>query len=486
MGKPSVHINYRPLCIFAAFFCLGAACAGAYAVPATVLAVTAIVLLICAFFGYKPGIIACIAVLCGFFRMLIAVPEYRYFPENNHAIHGTICKTYREQAVIDEITVDNVHVSGRMLITEKTELRVGDRIACTGCISTADRSYSQNYLIASGIIYTVENTENLIKTGEHHTLHSSIYSVRYYLHDRIGVIFGDGADIVRAVLLGESSSVDSSSITALRTAGIAHILALSGLHVTILAKTTELLLSFMHRKSRLILSTVLMVLYSAVAGFPVSFVRAVIMLIVRNTAFFVRRRYDALTALGTAAIVVVCANPYTVFTAGFVLSFGAVLSILLISRPVTEKLTDDGSSAVKKTAAQALAASVGITPLTASVFGHISLYAIPFNIVCIPIATAAVAAAFTALVTGLVSVLLSVPFALVANILFRFIEDAAHVVSMLPFSQLMTGGFSIAAVAAWYLSEFFISDYFITEKIIKIYCATASLVCMTVLFLLGT
>ena len=465
--------------------CIGIACAGnGGAALFAGIAISLLVLVISAIFRYKPGMVIAVALICGLVRFCIAVPQYKSFSGENNVIRGTVYRIYKEQLVIDDFSVNNTKVKGRLLIPLKTDMRVGDRIFCMGSLSPSSKQFTENYLLSSGILYVAGDVESVAKTGENRSLHSAIAGVRDFLHERIGAIFGDGADFARAILLGETTSIDSDEMWNIRTAGIAHIFALSGLHVSLIASTLEFLLYAAGKKARLCITAVLLVFYAAVVGFPASFVRAVIAVIIRTIAVLCKKRYDPLNALAFAAVFLLAVNPYTLFTAGFILSFGTVLMILFVSKPLRGLLIGDTRFRIMHSAAQSVSASLGITPLSAAVFGKVALYALPVNIICIPVVSTGAMIAFAGLIAGIIYVPLSVPFAFAANTLFAMVRDLSGVIALLPLAVIKVNGMSWIAVLACFAAGFATSDYLIAERKIKIW-TTAAFVILGIIFIIS-
>ncbi len=147
------------------------------------------------------------------------------------------------------------------------------------------------------------------------------------------------AGIYKAVILGDKSDMDSEIRNLYQDAGIAHLLAVSGLHVSMIGASLYNILrrKLNARKSAIAASTVLF-MYMLMTGASGSVIRAVIMLILNIAAAVIGRNYCMTTAISISAIVVMLYRPYMIFTSGFQLSFGAVASISLISQNVIKRI----------------------------------------------------------------------------------------------------------------------------------------------------
>ena len=137
------------------------------------------------------------------------------------------------------------------------------------------------------------------------------------------------AGIYRALLTGDKSAMDEDIRSLYQENGIAHILAVSGLHLSILGLGVyELLRRFGRSKAVSgIVAALLIVSYGILTGCSGSALRAVLMLLLRFLGATVGRSYDMLTAMAAAALFLLWKEPFMLFSAGFQLSFLAVLAI---------------------------------------------------------------------------------------------------------------------------------------------------------------
>ena len=137
------------------------------------------------------------------------------------------------------------------------------------------------------------------------------------------------AGIYRALLTGDKSAMDEDVRSLYQENGIAHILAVSGLHLSILGLGVyELLRRFGRSKAASgSVAALLIISYGILTGCSGSALRAVLMLLLRFLAAAVGRSYDMLTAMAAAALFLLWKEPFMLFGAGFQLSFLAVLAI---------------------------------------------------------------------------------------------------------------------------------------------------------------
>ncbi len=135
--------------------------------------------------------------------------------------------------------------------------------------------------------------------------------------------------ILKAMLTGDRSGLDEDTKEIYKRIGIAHILSISGLHVTLLGMGLFNILMLLLKRLRLcgVLTIVFIVTYGVFTGFSTSTVRAVIMIICMLMGRMLLKAYDGQSAAALAAVIILVKNPSELFEAGFQLSFIAVYGI---------------------------------------------------------------------------------------------------------------------------------------------------------------
>ena len=216
---------------------------------------------------------------------------------------------------------------------------------------------------------------------------------RKTIADTLESIFPEStAFFTKALLLGDDTGVSFSDNIAFQKSGIRHIVAVSGLHVSILF---SVLYFATGRRKFLTLFAGLPVLFlfAAVAGFTPSVVRACIMQALVILATAVDREYDPATALSFAVLAILAANPLTVTSASFQLSVGCMIGIFAFSQKLREYLYRDklfgpcrGKSLkarIKRWIVASLSVSVSAmtvtVPLCAWYFGMVSVIGVLTN-----------------------------------------------------------------------------------------------------------
>ena len=215
---------------------------------------------------------------------------------------------------------------------------------------------------------------------------------RVSLLDRITLLFpSDTVGFAHALLLGDTDGIDYATETAFKISGIRHVIAVSGLHVSILF---SLVYVFTARKKWLtaLIGLPALLGFAALAGFSPSITRACIMHGLTVIALLCEREYDPPSALSCAVLCMLAANPWTVTNVGFQLSVACVTGILLFSSPIQQWLLDKGRlgrfRGRKGKAMRWLAASISVSvsaslltaPQCALYFGMVSLVGLLTNL----------------------------------------------------------------------------------------------------------
>lgn len=212
------------------------------------------------------------------------------------------------------------------------------------------------------------------------------------------------AGLLSAVLLGDKTQMDEEINDLYQKNGIAHLLAVSGLHVSLIGMGLYRLL----RRLGLgfgwagVWSGGLLFLYGTMTGFGPSVFRACLMLACSFAASYLGRTYDLLSAMSLAAICLSLENPFVIFTGAFQLSFGAVFAIGWAGKELSDGLE------CKKEWENALAVSLAIQLVTGPIvlyhFFEYPLYGIFLNFLVIPLMTYVVGAGIAGLLMGMAGI----------------------------------------------------------------------------------
>lgn len=270
------------------------------------------------------------------------------------------------------------------------EYAPGNLLRFEGTIRAASVELSDG-LLQRGVYLTINQTGTLsCEEDGAVTLSMRIRRLAGAIREKISLLLtGDEAGLLSALLTGDENGCSSTFLAALTAAGLRHIIAVSGLHLAILA---GFLIRVLGRRAGVWLALPSVFIYAAVAGFPASALRAAVMQGFVLAAFLLRRENDSPTALSVALLLLCAWNPFFALSASLLLSFSATagilwlypgLSVRLMKKQPTHPLLRRLYRYFSDTLAVSLAATICTLPVTLLWFGGVSLIAVPMNLLCL-------------------------------------------------------------------------------------------------------
>ncbi len=336
-------------------------------------------------------LLLCVMIFAGLGYLVAHLYTVRYFSgreEGRYEVVGSVTEftVYNgyTSVVLDGLEIGGTHAGGKLAVTVNSEdVRAGDRLRFTANVRRSDApAGSGTYDFVEDVRYRASSVD-AVKVGTSPNIFLRVNSALYdTLH---GNMHEEEADLIFALLTGNSRGMDEGLLTSVRRGGIAHIFAVSGLHIGILYGAAILLCKFCGRWAALP-ALALATLYTAVCGFPVSAVRALLMCAAHALCKLLRRKGDLLNTLSLAAVVTLLIRPAEWLSAGFRLSFGACLGLALFADGLNRAFR---RVHLPRIVASCLSASLSVQictfPVLLDCFGYVSLSGILFNLVLIPI-----------------------------------------------------------------------------------------------------
>ncbi len=255
--------------------------------------------------------------------------------------------------------------------------------------SSPDAFDYPGYLKSEGITATGYVTgSNIEITAKNSSLLTRIKGMRRHCITLLkrSALSQESALFLATALLGDESSLPDDTRQTFVDAGQAHILALSGMHVGIIAFTLSILtiplILLRKRSARLILTVILLWGYAVLTGLSPSVLRAVIMATCLYGGYILQRHHLSANALLLAAIIILAASPTQLFDAGFQMSFLAVGCILLFmpSGRMHGRLKNKVLRPLLAAAYMSVCATAGAGMLSAYYFHSFPVYFLPANI----------------------------------------------------------------------------------------------------------
>ena len=261
----------------------------------------------------------------------------------------------------------------------------------------------------------------------------------------------DTAFFAKALLLGDRTGLEYEVSTAFKVSGISHIIAVSGLHVSILFSLV-MLISGKRKLLTTLIGIPVLLLFAAVAGFSPSVTRACVMQFMMLLALLFNKEYDPPTALSFAALVMLAVNPLVITSASFQLSVGCMAGIFLFSNRITDWINGFlfwkgwKGKCLRVRFRNWISGGVGVTlssmffttPLVAYYFGAVSLVSILTNLLTLWVVSTIFYGIMAVCLLYAIWAKAAVALAWCVSWLIRYVLAVAKVLSSVPLAAVYT------------------------------------------------
>lgn len=375
---------------------------------------------------------------------------------------------------------------------EEADFRPGDEIKVKLKLRSVTERFGEetDSNISKGVYLSGYTSEKIEKTGRWSG--SFIYFPKLVgnaLHNEIGQLFPeDTAPFMKALLAGYKDDYygNDKLYASMNVAGLAHVVAVSGMHVAFLVGVLQSILGKNRRSSHICICLVW--LFAVMVGSPLSAIRAGIMISLLMLAPVLGRINDRATTLSFALALILVTNPFSAGSVALQLSFGAVAGMFLLSQPIyayfSKKLSPPRIfravwNYIIATLSSSLAVTVFTFPLLAVHFGYITLLAPVMNILCLWAISFLFVGGFAVCAVGLVLPAPASWLAAVLSCLVRYIAFVVEYAAKLPITALYMEN---KYAPAWLLTSYalFIA-YFLLRRKKKISVFAPSALCLAML-----
>lgn len=435
--------NFRPACFAAAFLCLGIALS--YHVILNGVSAWWLLLLLpilgtpfffCRAGKYKRTIISVLVLCCSFFigyfsfaKTLDNFSDCTHY-DGEYIVVGKVVDI-REYDANVAITLDKVYIDGKgengrlkayLSPSFYQNIELSDEVLLRGTVKT-NVEYRNDYGfrasdIGDNLRFRMSGVKHCEVTDEYNDI---FLKMRQRVTDVVYTGMGnEPAAVTIAVLTGNTSGMEADALENMRAGGIAHVFAVSGLHVGALYAFCLLLykktpLKKLPNPVRFFLLAGILLFYGGICGFSPSIIRATVLCLVAYFAKIIGIKTDLLDVLGVGAFIVLCITPTALFEVGFQLSFAACFGIAILAKRIGQ-VFDEACKGVgklfKKEWAQphyapngdtlppslserfrrkvgslisvSLAAQITTAPILLSAFGYLSGWSLVLNFFFVP------------------------------------------------------------------------------------------------------
>ena len=384
---------------------------------------------------------------------------------------------------IDEMNGQTIVVNGEILqitdtkygfrykikTTKELSVSIGNNVKCKGIINRFDKARnkgnfdSDKYYQSLGMYGEIANCSVEITSNETNLIKQRLYDLKKSYTRQLKKICNDNnigvfkicnlenGGIIQGILLGNKNDINDDIKSLYQMNGISHILAISGLHISLIGLFVY---SLIRKKLKFIpaafFSISIILLFSMMTGFGVATVRATIMFIMKILGEVLGRKNDRLNSISLALLLIVCSNPMVIINSGFQMSFAAIIGANFVWK-ITEKFMD-----IKGKMWSAFGFSLCITivmnPIIAWNYYQIPMYSVLLNLIIVPLMGIVIASGFVGLYTSYLFVIIGKITILPACLIIKLYGLLCTIVEHIPFYNVICGKPNVIAVIVYYFT----------------------------------
>jgi len=346
------------------------------------------------------------------------------------------------------------------------QYKYGDKLKITGILKKPENFNNFNwidYLAKDDIYYEMfyPQTE-FISASNGFWLKEKLFGLKAkFLSAIAGVVPEPHSAFLGGITIGARESLPKDLEEKFRTTGVAHIVALSGYNITIVAETIMLFFSFLPQYLAIGGGVIGVILFAIMTGASATVLRASIMALLALTAKATGRIYTVSWALFLAGFFMVWQNPKILrFDTSFQLSFLATMGLIYISPIIKNKLGFVADKFnLREIFSATISAQIAVLPLLVYKTGLVSLVGLPVNFLILPFIPLTMFFGFAVGILGMLSHLISLPFAWASYVLLQYELFIVDIFAKLPFSAVNIAGFSEVFLILSYIVIFFIISH---------------------------
>lgn len=422
--------------------------------------------------------------LIGFYRYKIVERTYDRYTENllslgkeNKLISGKV-KSIGKSTNNNYLILENCSSSGislgnaRVYFSDQVECnaKIGNYIELTGGTTTIDAPSNEgefnqkNYYRSDDIAFIAFAKNINVVNKKYDILRHGIYEIKLNIKSQIEKIFNyKDSGLFTAMVTGDRSRIDKEQKRAFSENGIAHIIAISGLHLSILGL---MLFSFMRRflsvNVAALVVSIFIFLYGIFIDASATSLRAITMLYIRFLSLAIGRTYDSKNTLYIIGFIFLLIHPYLLFNAGFQFSYVAIFALntdVYIKRKKPIKIP------------QVIILNLFLFPITLYHYFTYPLYSILLNLVVIPLMPFVLLIGLSGLIVSYLSLPLAILIEKITHIIFYIYDKLCLLIERLPFHILWLGRPNLYELLYYYIALFLIfyaiNNLYVVRKLKK-------------------
>ena len=265
--------------------------------------------------------------------------------------------------------------------SKELDIKIGKIVKINGSIKSLDKmnfdEFDYGRYIKSMGYKGVITAKNYKIKGDS-KFYTFIGETKIYLRDTFRYLYKDKSDFINSLILGQKESLSKDENDMFSKTGTSHVISISGLHTGILCTIIAIIIKEINKFYKLVILTIIMVLYSIMVGFSPSISRSIVFVVIMYLAIFLEEKRDGICTLSLIGIFLIVNNPYIIYNISFQLSFLATLSIIYFYKIINSYLKISIVSI-------SLSANILTWPIIYYVFKGIPVLFIFGNMIIVPV-----------------------------------------------------------------------------------------------------
>ena len=404
--------------------------------------------------------------LIGFFGMSHSIRQRSHVSDavRLHMAEGMVNKLsetdYGYTIFLNDVRIGKHHFDHwNAFVKHKPDVKMGQKIKVCGNISEYSSAGNfgnfdaKNYYETLGIFGTIDAETIQIVDSDDDGIRQFLFESKKQMEENLKKICAKATGIrslnvgkegiFSAMLLGEKAELDESVRALYSTSGIAHILAISGLHISMIGL---LLYRILRKRFGFAVSSSISFLavtaFCIMSGLSVATLRGMLMFGLKLLGEVLGRTYDYLTAISFAGILLLLENPLILRNSGFQMSFMAVIAICLVF-PKIKQIYHLGGNTVGKKIISGILFSFMITiwmnPLTAANYFELPSYSFLLNLIVVPLMSLVILSGIASIAVSFFSIDVAGWFLLPGSSVLEFTNHLCSIIKKVPFSNVIVG-----------------------------------------------
>ncbi|MEG2084365.1 MAG: ComEC/Rec2 family competence protein [Clostridia bacterium] len=308
--------------------------------------------------------------------------------DSNHNEWGVV--DANDTIFIDKITIDGKSYSGKaklQFFETEAVFKIGDKVTLRGRIENKKVNYFDGYSVTNfkrNYYYDVFVDEAQFFAGELSGIDKVKFSTKQLLYKNAN---SEVASFMYALIYGDTNGMDAQIKSDFAYIGTAHIFAVSGMHIGIIVIVLLLILRKLKVGNviNLIIISAVLLIYNIFCNFTPSVMRASIMSEILLISNCLGMKNDTISSFSLAGIILLLFSPLNLFYISFLMSFLAVLGMILFYTPINNKISKKIPKKIASLLSGSIAVNISLLPIMIYYFGKLSILFLLANVIVIPL-----------------------------------------------------------------------------------------------------